>query len=77
MIVFAVAQPFRPARRPRAGLRLAAARLVRHLLYGSAESDWVFYASAAAVVAVVGLIASLLPARRAAAVEPLVALQCD
>jgi len=58
-------------------LALAAARLVQHLLYGSAESDWVFYASAAAVVAVVGLIASLLPARRAAAVEPLVALQCD
>ena len=60
-----------------AGLGLAAAgsRLVRHLLYGSADSDWLFYASAALLVAVVGFVASMLPARRAAAVEPLVALR--
>jgi putative ABC transport system permease protein len=62
-----------------AGLALAVAstRLVTHLLYGSAGSDWVSYAIAAALVSVVGLLASLTPARRATAVEPLVALRCD
>jgi predicted permease len=62
-----------------AGLALAAAgtRLVQHLLYGAASADWIAYAPAAALVSVVGLLASLAPARRAAAVEPLVALRCD
>ncbi len=46
-----------------------------HLLYGSAEADWVFYAAAAVVIACVALGASLVPARRAAAVEPIVALR--
>jgi len=62
-----------------AGLALAAggARIVGHLLYGSADADWIFYASAAAVVACVGFVASVMPARRAAAVEPLIALRCE
>jgi len=60
-----------------AGLGLAAAgtRLVTHLLYGSAAADWVFYSAAAIGVSLVGLVASWMPARRAAAVEPLVALR--
>ena len=60
-----------------AGLGLAAAgtRLVPHLLYRSAAADWVFHVAAAALIALVGLLASLMPARRAAAVEPLVALR--
>jgi putative ABC transport system permease protein len=59
------------------GVALAAAgsRLVTHLLYGSAAADWVFYVGGAALISLVGLFASLLPARRAAAVEPLVALR--
>jgi predicted permease len=62
-----------------AGVALAVAgtRLVTHLLYGSADADWVFYAAAAILVGVVGLVASVLPARRAAGIEPLVALRCD
>jgi predicted permease len=62
-----------------AGLALAAAgtRLVAHLLYQPATADWMFYAAAAMLVSIVGLGASLLPARRAAAVEPLVALRHD
>jgi len=62
-----------------AGLALAAAgtRLVQHLLYGTASADWIVYVLAAALVSMVGLLASLTPARRAAAVEPLVALRCD
>jgi putative ABC transport system permease protein len=61
------------------GLALAAAgsRLVVHLLYRSATPDWLFFAAAALLVALVGLLASLIPARRAAAVEPLVALRHD
>jgi ABC-type antimicrobial peptide transport system permease subunit len=59
-----------------AGVALAAAgsRLVAHLLYGSASADWLFYIAGAVSVLVVGFVASLMPARRAAAVEPLVAL---
>src|SRR5262245_55194020 len=60
-----------------AGVALAAAgsRLVAHLLYGSASADWLFYIAGAVSVLIVGLVASLMPARRAAAVEPLVALR--
>ena len=62
-----------------AGLGLAAAgsRLVTHLLHGAAPADWLFYVAAALLVALVGLVASWMPARRAAAVEPLVALRCE
>ena len=62
-----------------AGLGLAAAgtQLVTHLLYGSATADWLFYCGAAVMVSIVGLCASLMPARRAAGVEPLVALRHD
>jgi putative ABC transport system permease protein len=62
-----------------AGLALAAGgtRLVVHLLYRPAIADWMFYAAAAMLIVVVGFGASLLPARRAAAVEPLTALRHD
>ena len=56
-------------------LAIGAARVLSHLLYGSAETDWMFYAGAAIVVGCVALGASLAPARRAAAVEPAVALR--
>jgi predicted permease len=56
-------------------LAMAAARLVSHLLYGSARDDWMFYVGASALVAAVGLAASLMPARRAAAIDPIVALR--
>ena len=61
------------------GIVLAAAgsRLVTHLLYGSAAADWVYFVAGAALISLVGLFASLLPARRAAAVEPLVALRYE
>jgi len=57
------------------GLAAAGSRLVAHLLYGSASADWLFYVAGAVSVLVVGFAASLMPARRAAAVEPLVALR--
>ncbi len=60
-----------------AGIALAmtGSRVVSNLLYGAAADDWKFYGAAASLVAAVGLIASIVPARRAAAVEPIVALR--
>jgi predicted permease len=58
-------------------LALAASRVTSHLLYGSASADWMFFAASAAAVGCIGLGASLIPARRAAAVEPIVALRQD
>ena len=59
------------------GIALAAggSRLVTHLLYGSAAADQLYYIGGAALISLIGLLASLLPARRAAAVEPLIALR--
>ncbi len=56
-------------------LAIGASRVLSHLLYGSAEADWMFYAAAAIVIGCVALAASLVPARRAARVEPIVALR--
>jgi predicted permease len=55
-------------------LAIAGSRIVSHLLYGSASADWLFYVAAACLVTGVGVSASLLPARRAATVDPIVAL---
>jgi ABC-type antimicrobial peptide transport system permease subunit len=59
------------------GLAVVASRLVNSLLFRPTTPDWVFYASGGMLVVFVGFVASLLPARRAAAVEPLVALRHD
>ena len=55
-------------------LAVASSRVVGHLLSKPATPDWIVFATASLLVVVVGLVASMLPARRAAAVEPLVAL---
>ncbi|HEY3936400.1 MAG TPA: FtsX-like permease family protein [Bryobacteraceae bacterium] len=62
-----------------AGLLLATVgqRLVRHLLLGAAPGDMFFYAAAALLVLLTGLFACWIPARRAARVEPMVALRED
>jgi len=56
-------------------LAMGTSRVLSHLLYGSAEADWMFYAAAAMIIACVALGASLVPALRAAVVEPIVALR--
>ncbi|HTI39799.1 MAG TPA: ADOP family duplicated permease [Vicinamibacterales bacterium] len=56
-------------------LAVAGSRVMSHLLYGSPSDDWKFYAAAASVVVAIGALAALLPARRAAAVEPSIALR--
>jgi ABC-type antimicrobial peptide transport system permease subunit len=57
------------------GLAMAGTRVLNHLLYGSSAVDWLFHAAAGGVVLAVGLFAAWMPARRAAYVEPLVALR--
>jgi predicted permease len=50
-------------------------RLVSALFYGVSPHDWTTFVGAAIVLAVVGAGCSLLPARRASRVDPLVALR--
>ena len=72
------------------GLRLAAlgaalglvgalvlSRALRSFLYEVSASDPVTYLGVAAVLLAVGLLACLLPARRAARIDPLIALRYD
>jgi hypothetical protein len=53
------------------------AELVRGFLFEVQPHDPIVYAGALALIALTGLTASLLPARRAAAVDPLVALRME
>ncbi len=56
---------------------LAASRLIASFLYGVRPMDAWSYAGAAVALAVVGLIAALVPARRAASIEPMEALRAE
>jgi ABC-type antimicrobial peptide transport system permease subunit len=56
---------------------LAAGRLVRSLLFGVAPNDTLALAGACFVLLAVALAAGLLPALRAARLDPLVALRAD
>jgi hypothetical protein len=67
-------------RRQEIGVRVAslpAARLIRAQLYGVAPADPLTYAAIAGLLLATGLGATLLPARRAARVDPIVALRAD
>ena len=58
-------------------LSLAASRLLSSLLFGLQPTDALTFAAAIGVLVSVAAVASLLPARRAARVDPLVALRSD
>ena len=57
------------------GAALATARALRTLVYGVGTSDVLLYVTVAAAMLLVAVIASAAPARRAARVDPLVALR--
>jgi putative ABC transport system permease protein len=57
------------------GAGLATASVVRTMVFQVSERDPWTFAAIAALLATVGLVASLVPARRASAVDPIVALR--
>ena len=59
------------------GLAAAASLVLRTQLYGLSNFDPLSYLSAALLLAVVGGLAALLPARRALKVDPMEALRCE
>ena len=56
---------------------LAASRLLSGVLFGIAANDPVTYAMGVVVLAAVGMAASLIPARRAVTVDPLLSLRSE
>jgi putative ABC transport system permease protein len=55
----------------------ALTRLIRGMLFGVAPNDFITFAAVAVMLAAVALLATLIPARRAARVDPLVALRYE
>jgi putative ABC transport system permease protein len=58
-------------------LSLAATRLISDLLYGTRATDPATFVGVAALLAAVALLANYIPARRAASVDPVVALRYE
>jgi putative ABC transport system permease protein len=56
---------------------LAATRLIATFLFGTASTDPATYAAVAAAIASITVVASYVPARRAASVDPMAALRVD
>lgn len=56
---------------------LGVTRLMARFLYGVRPSDPVTYAAVSALLALVVVISTLIPARRAAAIDPMQALRQD
>ena len=77
--------PGRAVRRPLAAIGLvlgvggavAATRLIAAFLFGVGSADPATYAAVAGTVAIVTAIASFVPARRAASIDPMAALRVD
>ncbi len=59
------------------GAAMGVTHLLASLLYGVRPTDAVTFCAVAAILIVVGLVACFLPARRAASVDPMVALRAE
>jgi ABC-type antimicrobial peptide transport system permease subunit len=59
------------------GLALAVSQVMRRVLFGVSPTDPVAFHAAPLLLAVVALAASVVPARRAARVDPTVALRAE
>lgn len=51
--------------------------LIRKFLFDVSTLDWVTFLTVPVVLAVAGLLAALMPARRASSVDPIIALRCE
>jgi len=60
-----------------AAAALMATRILRSMLFGVAPGDPTVLAAVAVLLAAVALLASWIPARRAAAVDPLIAIRTE
>jgi len=56
---------------------LAGARLLRALVYGVSETDPLTFVAVPVIVVVVAVMAAVVPARRAARVDPVTVLRMD
>jgi predicted permease len=59
------------------GAALMATSLIAHIVFGLSARDPLTFAIAAIALLVIGALASYVPARRAATIDPLVAIRCD
>jgi len=59
------------------GLAWASARLIKSMLYGLTPHDFRTFALSALVLAIVAVLASLIPTRRAVKLDPMIALRYE